>query len=122
MAMQLVFDVVCPALIGRDPQVAAARHVLSRARDGHGGVALIVGEAGVGKSRLLRAMIDDARGAGFFVLSGAAFESERTIPYAPLLDLVRLFANTASPAIVAHVLGPAASELTAIAANARIGE
>jgi DNA-binding CsgD family transcriptional regulator len=112
--MHLDHDVVCPALIGRDPQLAAARRVLARAHDGSGGVVLIVGEAGVGKSRLLRAMTDEARAAGFFVLHGAAFEAERSIPYAPLLDLVRLFAASASPAIVGHVLAPASAELTGI--------
>ena len=112
--MHLDHDVVCPTLIGRDQQLAAVGRVLSRGRDGNGNVALIVGEAGVGKSRLLRAMTEEARAAGFFVLTGAAFESERTIPYAPLLDLVRLFAGGASPAVVAHVLAPAAAELTAI--------
>ena len=96
--MHLDHDVVCPTLIGREPQLAGLRRVLTRAREGNGGVALIVGEAGVGKSRLLRAMTDEARESGFFVLSGACFEAERSIPYAPLLDLVRLFAGAASPA------------------------
>ena len=112
--MHLDHDVVCPTLIGRESQIAGLRRILARAREGNGGVALIVGEAGVGKSRLLRAMNDEARGGGFFVLSGACFEAERSIPYAPLLDLVRLFAGVASPALVAHVLAPAASELVTI--------
>src|SRR4029434_10851337 len=112
--MYLEHDVVCPTLVGRTAEVTAARQVLARAREGAGGVALIVGEAGVGKSRLLRAMTDEARDAGFFVLTGACFEAERSIPYAPLLDLVRLFAGSASPALVAHVLAPAASELVTI--------
>ena len=111
--MQLDHDVVCPTLVGRLPQVTSVRRVLGRAREGNGSVSLIVGEAGVGKSRLLRAMTEEARSAGFFVLNGACFEAERTIPYAPLLDLIRLFARSASPAIVAHVLAPAASELVA---------
>ena len=59
-------------------------------------------------------MTDEARESGFFVLSGACFEAERSIPYAPLLDLVRLFAGAASPAVVAHVLAPAAPELVTI--------
>ena len=112
--MHLQHDVVCPTLIGRTEQVAAMRQLLARAREGTGRVALIVGEAGVGKSRLLRAMTEEARIDGFFVLHGACFEAERSIPYAPLLDLVRLFASTASTAVVAHVLAPAASELVAI--------
>src|SRR6478672_13809287 len=109
--MPLQHDVVCPTLVGRDLQLAAARRVLSRGQEGQGRVAVIVGEAGVGKSRLLRAMTEQARGAGFFVLHGACFEAERSIPYAPLLDLVRLFASSAPPAIVRHVLAPAAADL-----------
>ena len=112
--MHAQHDVVCHTLIGRDPQITAVRRVLDRARAGSGQVALIVGEAGVGKSRLLRAMTEEARAAGFFVLSGASFESERSIPYAPLLDLVRLFAGSASPAVVAHVFAPAAPQMIAM--------
>jgi DNA-binding CsgD family transcriptional regulator/tetratricopeptide (TPR) repeat protein len=107
-------DVVCPTLVGREDQLAAIHRVLADAREGHGRVALIVGEAGVGKSRLLRSMTDEARAAGFFALHGASFEAERSIPYAPLLDLVRMFAGSASPALVAHVLAPAAAEMVAI--------
>jgi DNA-binding CsgD family transcriptional regulator len=120
MAMHLDHDVVSPTLIGRDLQVSALRRVLSRAREGSGTVALIVGEAGVGKTRLLRTSIEEARAAGFFVLNGACFEAERTIPYAPLLDLVRLFATTSSSAVVGHVLAPAAAELTAIFPELRV--
>jgi DNA-binding CsgD family transcriptional regulator len=112
--MHLQHDVVCPTLVGRDSQIAALRRVLDRAREGSGRVALIVGEAGVGKSRLLRATTEEARAAGFLALHGACFEAERSIPYAPLLDLVRLLAASASPAVAAHVLAPAAGELVAI--------
>src|SRR5690349_23799098 len=112
--MHLQHDVVCPTLVGRGAQIDALRKVLAQAREGNGRVALIVGEAGVGKSRLLRAMTDEARAQGFFVLQGACFEAERSIPYAPLLDLVRLFASTASSAVVAHVLRPAANDLVSI--------
>ena len=62
--MHLQHDVVCPTLIGRDSQLGAVRRVLSHARDGNARVALIVGEAGVGKSRLLRAMTEEARSDG----------------------------------------------------------
>ena len=112
--MHLQHDVVCPTLIGRGAQIDALRQVLAQTREGNGRVALIVGEAGVGKSRLLRAMTDEARAQGFFVLQGACFEAERSIPYAPLLDLVRLFASATSAAVVAHVLRPAANDLVSI--------
>jgi DNA-binding NarL/FixJ family response regulator/tetratricopeptide (TPR) repeat protein len=113
-AMRAEHDVVCPSLVGREDHLAAAHRLLARSRTGAGQVALIVGEAGVGKSRLLRAMTEEARASGFFVLQGACFEAERSIPYAPLLDLVRLFAGSVSPAMAAHVLGPATAELVSI--------
>ncbi|MFL5617831.1 MAG: helix-turn-helix transcriptional regulator [Gemmatimonadaceae bacterium] len=112
--MQIRHDVVCPTLIGRDPEVGAVRTLIERARGGRGQVALIVGDAGVGKSRLLRAMMDEARAEGFLLMRGQSFEADASIPYAPLLDLVRLFTESASPAVVAHVLAPAAAELTAV--------
>jgi DNA-binding CsgD family transcriptional regulator len=111
--MQAKHDVVCPTLVGREDQIAAVHRVLANAKDATGRVALIVGEAGVGKSRLLRSMTEAARAEGFFVLHGASFEAERSIPYAPLLDLVRMFAGSSSPALVAYVLGPAAAEMVA---------
>jgi DNA-binding CsgD family transcriptional regulator len=112
--MHLHHDVLCPSLIGRDAELAAVRRVLGNAREGNGAVALIAGEAGVGKSRLLRAMTGEARDTGFFTLHGACFEAERSLPYAPLLDLVRLLGGSSSPALVAHVFEPAAAELVAI--------
>src|SRR5690242_9422540 len=101
--MPLRHDLVCPMIVGRDAELDAVRAVLDRARGGAGQVALIVGEAGVGKSRLLRAMVDDARQRGFFTMRGASYESDSSIPYAPLLDTVRLFAESAASALVTHV-------------------
>lgn len=77
-------------------------HTLVRAQEGHGSTLLISGEAGIGKSRLLRAMIDRARSMGFAVLQGASYEADRAQPYAPILDLVYTLAATASPAVAAH--------------------
>ena len=109
--MLLPQSVLCPILVGRDGPLTATRGVLARAAAGGGGVLLVSGEAGVGKSRLLAAARDEARSAGFLVLQGACFEEERTEPYAPLADLVRGFAAATSPAVAAHALGAAAPEL-----------
>ncbi|MEO6529098.1 MAG: AAA family ATPase [Gemmatimonadaceae bacterium] len=107
-------SVICPILVGREPALDSARAVLGRARDGAGGILLIAGEAGIGKSRLLRETADEARSQGFVVLRGACFEADRAMAYAPLLDLVRELSATASPAAVAHVLAPAAAELVRV--------
>src|SRR6185369_15068080 len=107
-------DVVSPTLSARESELIVARESLQRAREGSAHVTLVVGEAGVGKSRLLRAMVDSAVAGGFLILKGASFESDRSIPYAPLLDLLRAFAGSGSSARFAHLFSAAAPELVAL--------
>ncbi|MEO7964414.1 MAG: BREX system ATP-binding domain-containing protein, partial [Gemmatimonadaceae bacterium] len=89
-------SVVCPVLVGRDGPMSTVVHTLERAHEGHGSTLLISGEAGIGKSRLAKAMIERARERGFVTLKGASFEADRGQPYAPLLDLVRALSATTS--------------------------
>lgn len=112
--MPLHHDVVCPTLIARESELVVARENLERAREGNAHVTLIVGEAGVGKSRLLGAMIDAARESGFLILKATSFESDRSIPYAPLLDLIRGLAASGSYARFEHLFSVAVPELVAI--------
>jgi hypothetical protein len=48
---------VTGALIGRDADVRAVRAVVADTAAGRGGVAVVLGEAGIGKSRLLDAVV-----------------------------------------------------------------
>jgi DNA-binding CsgD family transcriptional regulator len=106
--------VVCPVLIGRDTALSAVMHALDRAHAAHGRTVLVSGEAGIGKSRLVRDMAARAQTLGFVTLQGACFEADRATPYAPILDLVRVLAATTSPALAAHYFAPAASELVTL--------
>lgn len=112
--MLLEHNVLCPVLVGREAALAAFQRTLQRALGNEGAAVQVSGEAGVGKTRLLRAAAATARGEGYLVLQGASFEAERAHPFAPLLDLVRGFATESSPAVVAHALDPAAPELLAL--------
>jgi MoxR-like ATPase len=47
-------QVLCPVLVGRDEELQILLDALDRAVDGHGGTLFVEGEAGVGKSRLVR--------------------------------------------------------------------
>src|SRR6266849_7068241 len=91
--MQLAFSspVVCPTLIGRTAELSALRLLIERAKGGKGGVALLHGEAGVGKSRLVRENKQEALHQGFLMLQGNCFQADRSNPYAPLLDLWRSY-------------------------------
>jgi DNA-binding CsgD family transcriptional regulator len=112
-AMKTPFDtpVVCPVLIGREADLAALLSLTDRAKNGEGQVALLSGEAGVGKSRLVSEIKVYAAAQGFLPLQGNCFPTDLSYPYAPLLDLLRtLFAHRA-PAEIADELGPYGREL-----------
>jgi predicted ATPase len=64
-------SVICPVLVGREGALDSTRAVLARVRGGAGSILLIAGEAGIGKTRLLREMASEARNQGFVVLKGA---------------------------------------------------
>ncbi|HKE98494.1 MAG TPA: AAA family ATPase, partial [Actinomycetes bacterium] len=70
-----MIEVLCPELIGRDEELAAVAGALQGAREGRGSTTVLVGEAGIGKSRLEREVAARARGLGMTVCAGRAVES-----------------------------------------------
>ncbi|HET9967922.1 MAG TPA: AAA family ATPase, partial [Streptosporangiaceae bacterium] len=66
---------------GRAAQQRVVRDLLRRAEQGHGGVVLVEGEPGTGKSVLLRHCIDEAARHGFSLAAGAADQVGRAIPF-----------------------------------------
>jgi DNA-binding CsgD family transcriptional regulator len=80
------------AVVGRDQELAMVAGALERARSG--AVALRVeGEAGVGKTTILNALLDRAREAGMRVLRAVAGELERDLPHVVLGDLLEPVAD-----------------------------
>lgn len=74
---------------GRDAEQKLIRELLRRAQQGAGGVVLVEGEPGIGKSRLLRDSTDVAAGLGFSLAAGAADQLGRTIPFFALRGALR---------------------------------
>jgi DNA-binding CsgD family transcriptional regulator len=89
MEVRFTAPVRCPVLIGRVPDLVTLRLLIDRAKSGEGQVALLSGEAGIGKSRLVAEVKTEAISHGFLLLQGSCFPTDRAIPYAPLLDLLR---------------------------------
>jgi class 3 adenylate cyclase/tetratricopeptide (TPR) repeat protein len=77
------------ALVGRDREVASLHRSLERLRRGEGGVVLLSGDAGVGKSRLLAEVKSDSGDGGPLWLEGRALSHARTISYWPVLEIIR---------------------------------
>ncbi len=91
MTIRLHQPVVCPILVGRSTELTALQDCLEAAARGQGGVVLLSGEAGIGKSRLAAELRRSAEAQGFQLLGGQCFPTDRACPYAPLLDLLGTF-------------------------------
>src|SRR5262249_20214534 len=79
--------------VGRDTELVALGQALSRAAAGHGQVVALVGEAGVGKSRLVYESVHAHQTQGWLVLESASVSYGKATPYFPVLDLVRRYAH-----------------------------
>jgi tetratricopeptide (TPR) repeat protein len=75
--------------VGRQTELAALQQALERAGAGHGQVVALVGEAGVGKSRLVHEFVHAHQTQGWRVLESASVPYGKATPYFPVLDLIR---------------------------------
>lgn len=75
-----------PALVGRDVELGRVREALENAIAGDGGVLVLIGEAGIGKSRLAQATAADGAQRGFAVLQGRAVQATTPAAYRPLAE------------------------------------
>ena len=103
--------VVCPTIVGRATELAALHAIVQEVEEGQSRFLLLSGEAGIGKSRLVAAVKTAASSRGFLILQGNCFQRDLTSPYAPLLDLLRLYIANQPPEVRKAELQPFAQEL-----------
>jgi hypothetical protein len=87
-------------LVGRTHERDLLNERLIALRDGQGGTILIQGDAGIGKSRLVDELVDQAAGEGVRTLVGAADAIRSTTPYhawRPVLESVFDLDDVAEP-------------------------
>jgi class 3 adenylate cyclase/tetratricopeptide (TPR) repeat protein len=75
--------------VGRDAEVEHLRRVLDRAAGGHGQVVSIVGEAGVGKSRLTYEFTHSHRVQDWLILEASSVSYGKATSYLPVIDLLK---------------------------------
>ena len=79
--------------VGRQQELEALHQALTRARTGHGQVVAVVGDAGVGKSRLVYEGVHSHRTQGWRVLESTSVSYGKATPYFPVLDLLKRYCH-----------------------------
>ena len=76
-------------LVGRERELTVLQAALGRAAEGSAGAVLVAGEAGVGKTRLVRALLADAPSDAVVLRAQCVDLGDPGLPYLAMLDLAR---------------------------------
>jgi class 3 adenylate cyclase len=79
--------------VGRQQELMALQQTLEQAGAGHGQVVALVGEAGVGKSRVVYEFVHSHHTPGWSVLESASVSYGKATPYFPVIDLLRRYSH-----------------------------
>lgn len=101
-----------PEMIGRQAQLGELAEALGRAHAGAGQVVFLAGEAGVGKTRLLREFARTIQPrSGVAIYAGNCYDERPAPPYGPFAELLRALATAPGSAPLAESAGPWAGDL-----------
>src|SRR5712691_5478552 len=79
--------------VGRQQELEALHQALELAQTGHGQLVALVGEAGVGKSRLVHECVYSHHTQGWHVLESASVSYGKATPYFPVMDLLKRYCH-----------------------------
>ncbi len=94
-----------PGPVGRDDELACLEAVAARARGGSAEVVMVDGEAGIGKTTLLRAWAGQRAAAGDTVLTASCGPLDRSLPLDALLTALAALLRELEPGVSADILG-----------------
>jgi class 3 adenylate cyclase/tetratricopeptide (TPR) repeat protein len=77
--------------VGREAELDQLRSALERGGAGHGQVTALVGEPGVGKSRLVWELVHSHRTAGWLVLEASSVSYGKATSFLPVVDLLKSY-------------------------------
>src|SRR5271165_6732067 len=97
--------------VGRSEERSLLRQAMDRATAGAGGVALIAGEAGLGKTRLVDEIAAEARARGMFVVRGHCYDMEGAPPYVPFVEAIEYGLTVTSRYAFRAAMGDAGPEI-----------
>ena len=102
--------------VEREAERASLRRLLDDTLVGHGKLALVAGEPGVGKSRLVAEIGEVAQARGMRVLAGHCVEMSGAAPYLPYVEIIeQAISGPRSSLELWKALGDVAAEIARIA-------
>jgi class 3 adenylate cyclase/tetratricopeptide (TPR) repeat protein len=107
-----------PPLVGRDAERDDLLRALSDAASGRGGVVMIGGEPGIGKTRLAEETRLEAEKRGFRALTGHCVE-QGGAPYMPIVEILETAIKAVDPEALRLALGDAAPEVARVVPHLR---
>jgi DNA-binding CsgD family transcriptional regulator len=87
-------------VVGRVAELSTLSAALNDADAGHGRTVFVVGESGIGKTRLVSAFAEQAAQRGFTVATGRAYPVETGVPYAVFSDALLPVLRTLEPSLL----------------------
>jgi class 3 adenylate cyclase/tetratricopeptide (TPR) repeat protein len=106
--------------VARGTERARLLRAVERARDGAGTLLLLVGEAGVGKTRLVEEAAAEARRLGLRVLTGHCVDQQGAPPYLPTIEHIEEAARQVPPETLRRALGENAPEIAKLMPELRV--
>ena len=101
--------------VGRGDELARLERSLAGAAAGRGGLVLVTGDPGIGKTRTLEEFARRARSLGAQVLSGACYEGDFAPPFGPFAEAIASHSKRAERAELERDLGVYAATLATLA-------
>src|SRR5262245_26418382 len=105
--------------VGRVAELRRLRARLDGVRDGDGGVVMVAGEPGVGKTRILEELAESARADGMLVLAGRCQERDDARSYAPFAEALAGHLRGATSESLAADVGAGAPAITRLVPELR---
>jgi class 3 adenylate cyclase len=105
--------------VGRADELRDLKRAVEGALQGRGGLVMVSGEPGIGKTRLADEVGVYARLGGAQVLTGRCYEAESSVPYMPFVEAMRAYVATRPPDELRQELGGAASDVAKLVSDIR---
>ena len=100
--------------VGRSLALSQLHCALDQARQGHGRVVFVAGEAGIGKTRLLEEFTRDAPASGVRIAAGWCWEGDGAPPYWPWVQVLRALTQDSDAETLREQMGTGATDIARI--------